>query len=94
MKTFTTKTIGGTVASSGVSVTGSGYVSRKTGTGGYLLTFPGQRLISCAATAISFCTVQVGNITQTSDTINVATSTSNTGSSADSGFSFTATVVA
>jgi hypothetical protein len=50
MRTTVVRTIAGRVNADGTPATGAGFTSRKTGTGAYALTFPGQRLQSLAVT--------------------------------------------
>jgi hypothetical protein len=84
MRTTAVRTIAGRVNADGTPATGTGFTSRKTGTGAYALTFPGQRLQALAVTAAA------GTPTATGWTTDGAA----VGLGADNAFAFMAGVAA
>lgn len=96
MRTQTTRTVAGRVNADGTPATGSGYTSRKTGTGAYTVTITDGRILTAVVG-----TAQVGGgaggISSSSyidRTFNVATFSTNTLAAVDSAFAFTAVVAA
>jgi hypothetical protein len=94
MRTQATRVIGGRVNLDGTPWTGSGFTSRKTGTGAYTVTFPGARLISFTANPFfgGGGTAAIPN-QYTGESVNLSTVTT-AGAATDSAFQFTATVAA
>jgi hypothetical protein len=95
MRTVTTRTIAGRVNGDGsIAQTAGGFTVQKTGSGTYVIKFPGSRLIGASASAMQPQDLLTALSAFTGDSFNVTTFNATNAAAGDVAFVFTATVTA